>query len=217
MSQLRHIAVELKKHAPFTALGAAVGVVLMAVVTLAGLDPEVHYHAFHVLHPTHMLLTSIVTAAIFRLYSGGVRGSIAVGFLGAVPICTLSDILLPYVGGVLLGAEMELHVCVLEHPWFVIPPALGGAAIGALTGRWTKCPHAAHLLISTSASLFYLMAFGVADWLIRFPIVFAVLFMAVWIPCCTSDIVFPILFARKGKRRTSRASRNKPLSGKIIE
>jgi hypothetical protein len=29
----------------------------------------------------------------------------------------------------------------------------------------------------------------------------AFLFLAVWIPCCTSDIVFPLLFARGGPVR----------------
>lgn len=201
MSRLKHIGEELKEHAPFTAFGAAVGVIVMATVTLARLDPEVSHYSFHILHPTHMLLSSIVTAAMFRLYRGGLGGSIAVGFLGAAGICTISDILFPYVGGALLGAKMELHMCLLTHPWLVVVPGLVGAAIGALTGRWTKCPHAAHVLISTLASLFYLMAFGVIDWLIRFPLVFVVLFVAVWIPCCMSDIVFPLLFVRKRRRR----------------
>ena len=201
MSRLGHIAVELKHHAPFTVFGAVVGVVVMAVVTLTRLDPEVSHHTFHVLHPLHMLLSSIVTAAMFRLHRGRLRGSVAVGFLGAAAICTISDILFPYVGGALLGAQMDLHICLLIHPWLVIIPGLVGAAIGALTGRWTKCPHAAHVLISTLASLFYLVAFGVVDWLIRLPLVFVVLFIAVWIPCCMSDIVFPLLFARKRERR----------------
>jgi len=26
------------------------------------------------------------------------------------------------------------------------------------------------------------------------------LFLAVWVPCCTSDIVFPLLFREKGSR-----------------
>ncbi|MDI6883742.1 MAG: hypothetical protein QMD00_01165 [Hadesarchaea archaeon] len=43
----------------------------MAAVTLTKLDPEVSHHSFHVLHPTHMLLSSIVTAAMFRLHRGG--------------------------------------------------------------------------------------------------------------------------------------------------
>jgi len=173
----------------------------MVAVCLAKLDPEVSHHAFHILHPAHMLLSSIVTAAVFRLHRGGFGASIAAGLVGAAGICAISDIVFPYVGGTLLGATMTLHVCILEHPWLVLLPGLVGATIGALTGRWTKCPHAAHVLISTLASLFYLIGFGAVDWLPMFPLVFVVLFIAVWIPCCTSDIVFPLLFVRKGRRR----------------
>jgi len=199
MSRLRHIAAELKEHAPFTAFGAGVGVVVMAVVSLAELDPDISQYTFHTLHPAHMLLSAIVTAAMFRLHRGGIGASIAVGLVGSAGICAISDIVFPYVGGTLLGAKMTLHVCLLEHPWLVILPGLVGATIGTLTGRWTKCPHAAHVLISTLASLFYLMAFGEVDWLPMFPLVFVVLFIAVWVPCCTSDIIFPLLFTRRIK------------------
>ena len=172
----------------------------MAAVSLAGLDPDISQHTFHILHPAHMLLSATVTAAMFRLHRGGIGASIAVGLVGAAGICAISDIVFPHVGGTLLGATMTLHVCLLEHPWLVILPGLVGATIGTLTGRWTKCPHAAHVLISTLASLFYLMAFGELDWLLMFPLVFVVLFIAVWVPCCTSDIIFPLLFVRKGRR-----------------
>lgn len=201
MSRFKHIATELKEHAPFTAVGAVVGVVVMAAVSLVKLGPEVSYYAFHLLHPTHMLLSSIVTAAMFRLHRGSVGSSIAVGFLGATVICMISDVLFPYMGGAVLGARMSLHLDLLEHPWIVVIPGLVGAAIGALTGRWTRCPHAAHVLISTLASLFYLMAFGLVGGVLIFPLVFVVLFLAVWIPCCMSDIVFPLLFVKKRRRR----------------
>ncbi len=173
----------------------------MVAVYLAGLDPDVSHHTFHILHPAHMLLSSIVTAAMFRLHRGGAGTSIVVGLVGAAGICTISDIVFPYVGGTLLGAGMTLHVCILEHPWLVLIPGLVGATIGALTRCPTKCPHAAHVLVSTLASLFYLIGFGILDWLPMFPLVFVVLFIAVWVPCCTSDIIFPLLFVRKGSRR----------------
>jgi hypothetical protein len=42
------------------------------------------------------------------------------------------------------------------------------------------------------------MAMGVTvEWLLVLPI-FAFLFLAVWVPCCLSDIAFPLLFSREG-------------------
>jgi hypothetical protein len=35
----------------------------------------------------------------------------------------------------------------------------------------------------------------------------AFLFLAVWVPCCTSDIVFPLLFARQGGSTPAQAVR----------
>lgn len=200
MSRLKHIAAELKEHAPFTAFGAGVGVVVMAAVSIAGLAPSVYYNAFHILHPTHLLLSSAVTATMFRRHGGNVLAAVAIGIGGAIAICTISDIVLPYLGGAALGGSMTLHLEIVEHSWLAILPALAGAAAGALALRWTRCPHAAHVLISTLASLFYLIGFGVLDWLPMLPLVFVLLFIAVWVPCCTSDIILPLLFTRRIKR-----------------
>ncbi|MEM2908064.1 MAG: hypothetical protein QXP65_02545 [Candidatus Hadarchaeales archaeon] len=200
MGRLRYIASELEEHAPFTAFGAGVGVAVMAIFCMAGFASEVSYYAFHYLHPMHMFLSSIVTAAMFRLHRGGLGPSIAVGLVGALGICAISDVAFPYFGGTLLGVDMTLHICILDHPWLAVLPSLGGAAMGSSRWRRTKCPHALHVMISTLASLFYLMAFGSVDWLPKLPLVFMLLFVAVWIPCCTSDIVFPLLFARGAER-----------------
>ena len=197
MSRFRHIAAELKDHAPFTAFGAVVGVIVMVAVYLAGLAASVSYDAFHILHPAHLLLSSAVTATMFRRHGGNVLAAVAVGIGGAIAICTISDTVLPHLGGAALGGSMTLHLEIIKHPWLAILPALTGAAIGALVLRWTRCPHAAHVLISTLASLFYLLGFGALDWLQMFPLVFVVLFIAVWVPCCTSDIIFPLLFAKR--------------------
>lgn len=200
MGRLKHIAAELKEHAPFTAFGAGVGVVVMAAVWIAELAPSVSYNAFHILHPAHLLLSSAVTATMFRRHGGSVLAAVAIGIWGAIAICTISDIVLPHLGGAALGGSMTLHIEIIEHPWLAILPALAGAAAGALALRWTRCPHAAHVLISTLASLFYLIGFGELDWLPMFPLVFVVLFIAVWVPCCASDIIFPLLFTRRIKR-----------------
>ena len=197
ISRLKHISRELRRHAPFTALGALIGTVVMAIVFAVGLAQSASEDIFHILHPAHLLLSAIVTSAVYRQH-GNIWVALVIGFIGSVGICSISDIALPHMGGVLLGAEMHLHVCILEHPWLVVSFALLGAVIGALTRRWTRYPHAAHVLISTMASLFYLVAFGIVDWALRLPLVFVVLFIAVWLPCCASDIIFPHLFT-KGK------------------
>jgi len=42
------------------------------------------------------------------------------------------------------------------------------------------------------------MGGGVVHWLV-FVAIFLFLFLAVWIPCCLSDIVFPLLFVKEKK------------------
>jgi len=79
------------------------------------------------------------------------------------------------------------------------------AFLGIAFGYWrpiTKFPHSGHVLISTWASLFHIiMALGgVVSWVTLLGI-FLFLFLAVWAPCCTSDIVFPLLFTRSGNQR----------------
>ena len=127
--------------------------------------------------------------------------AVGIGFTGAIAIGTMSDIVLPYLGGTLLGVEMDLHVCFIEQPLLISLSALAGIGIGLLR-PWTKLPHAGHVLLSTYASLFYLTTFGTpATWVPLLPLVFPLLFVAVLIPCCVSDIVFPLLFVGKRNRR----------------
>ena len=77
------------------------------------------------------------------------------------------------------------------------PLALGGIAIGYAWPH-TKFPHAGHVLLSTWASLFHVtMALGTELRLIEGVLIALFLFLSVWLPCCTSDIVFPLIFAPK--------------------
>lgn len=203
MSLLKQIAYELKRHAPFTAFGALSGVILMGIMILVGLSYGTPHIIFHVLHPLHIVLSALVTTAMYRRYRGGVAVAVGIGFVGSIAICSTSDIVFPYIGGVLLGLPITLHVCFIEHTWLITLSALAGIAIGLLWSR-TRFPHAGHVLLSTYSSLFYFTTFGTpADWIPLLPLIFPILFIAVWVPCCVSDIVFPLLFVRKrgGRRR----------------
>lgn len=199
MSSLRRIAYELKRHAPFTAFGALTGTALMSLIIFIEFSSETSRAIFHTLHPAHIILSALVTTAMYRRYREDIVVAVAVGFAGSVAICSISDIVFPYLGGALIGFPITSHVCFIEHPLPVAFSALAGISIGLLR-PWTRFPHAGHVLLSTYASLFYLTTFGtLVNWIPFLPFIFLVLFVSVWIPCCVSDIVFPLLFVRKRK------------------
>ena len=194
---IKQIANELKSHAPFTSLGAITGIMLMAIIVLANVPPETSRTFFYILHPFHVVLSALVTTAMYKQHSKGkVWAVILIGYVGSIGIATLSDAVIPYLGGVLLNLEIEFHLGFIEKWWLVNPMALVGITIGYWKPT-TKFPHAGHVLLSTWASLFYFTAFGTANWIPLLPFIFLFLFLAVWVPCCMSDIIFPLLFAKE--------------------
>jgi len=192
----KRIGHELKEHVPFTALGAASGIIIMVIVVLGDVPPHISQTAFLVAHPGHVLLSALVTTAMYIRYrKAKFWVAVLIGWTGSIGIATTSDAIIPYLGGTLLHAQMEFHVPFIEE-WWINFVALAGIAIGYWK-QTTKIPHLGHVLLSTWASLFYFTAFGVADWIRLLPYVFLFLFLSVWIPCCTSDIIYPLLFVRK--------------------
>ncbi len=87
----------------------------------------------------------------------------------------------------------KLHLGFIEEWWIVNPSAILGILIAFFLPR-TRLPHAAHILISTWASAAHIMMNTHAA-MSPLTIVgmFIVLFIAVWLPCCFSDIIFPML------------------------
>ncbi|HOD30898.1 MAG TPA: hypothetical protein PKM79_04645 [Smithellaceae bacterium] len=193
------IASELRNHAPFTTFGTMTGVIIMAVFVQFQISKEVSSFLFWITHPLHIFLSALVTTAMYRLHGGGsFARTLIIGYFGAVGIATLSDCLIPYVGEWLLDLPHRgLHLGFIEKWWLVNPLALAGIAVGYFLPR-TKITHAGHVLLSTWASLFHMvMALGtqidVATWILSA----LFLFLAVWVPCCTSDIIFPLLWIKQ--------------------
>ncbi|MCD6300361.1 MAG: hypothetical protein J7L78_04275 [Dehalococcoidales bacterium] len=194
---IKRISTELARHAPFTSLGAITGIIIMVIIVLSNVPAQISHTAFYTLHPIHVVLSAMVTTAMYRKYSPGkLWVAILVGYTGSIGIATISDAIIPYLGGSLLGINIGFEVPFIEKWWLVNPMALVGIAIGYWKPA-TKFPHYGHVLLSTWASLFYFTAFGIARWLPLLPFIFLFLFLAVWLPCCLSDIVFPLLFTRK--------------------
>jgi hypothetical protein len=192
----KRIAHELREHAPYTALGAVSGIIIMVIVVLGNVPSHISQTAFYVSHPLHVLLSALVTTAMYMRYrKGKFWAAVLIGWTGSIGVATISDAILPYLSGTLLNVHMEFHVPFIEE-WWMNFLALAGIAIGYWK-QTTKIPHFGHVLVSTWASLFYFTAFGMADWIHLLPLIFLFLFLSVWIPCCTSDIIYPLLFVRR--------------------
>lgn len=203
---LKRIGLELLHHIPFTAAGAVTGIVAMALVTIFDTPMDVSEALFFIFHPLHVVLSAMVTTSMFRRNSNSKLWlAVIIGYVGSVGIATLSDAIIPYLEGRSLQIAMEFHLPFMETeimPYFNVPhwvivnaAAVIGIGIGCFKPN-TKAPHMVHVLLSTWASLFGFTAFGTADWLPLLPIIFVYLFLAVWIPCCFSDIVFPLFWVK---------------------
>jgi hypothetical protein len=197
------VAKELKHHMPFTAIGALGGIVLMYL--FRNISHKMAHELFYVFHPSHVLLSALATAGMYRKHNCprdkkkcSLVVLLLVGYIGAIGIATLSDSVVPYWGELLLGMHnAELHAGFIEKWWLISTMAIIGIMVAYINPS-TKFPHAGHVLVSTWASLFHVLMFlGSEAGLLIYAGVFIFLFFAVWLPCCVSDIIFPLLFVGK--------------------
>lgn len=204
-SKLQHILLELGAHLPYSIFGVVIGIVVLGILTFFAiildsthLLPKASRELFHVLHPVHILLSAIVTTAMFWKHERRFFKTLFIGLAGSILICGLSDVLFPYIGGMILGTEMHLHLCILEHPWIIVPFAIIGVLTGFLVPsaieKSTEFSHSMHILVSSMASILYLISYGMTEWIHLAGGVFLVTIVAVMLPCCLSDIVFPLSF-----------------------
>ncbi|MDD5644970.1 MAG: hypothetical protein PHO00_05940 [bacterium] len=194
------ITKELKNHAPFTVAGAVSGIALMFI--FQNIPEKTAYNIFYILHPAHVILSALVTASMYKIYKCGkikgkcsLLGLFAIGYIGSIGIATLSDSIIPYFAEwILKMPDRHTHIGFIEKWWLINPLAIAGIAI-AYFYPGTKFPHSGHVFVSTWASLFHIiMAKGAGYQWYLYPVIFIFLFAAVWLPCCISDIVFPLLF-----------------------
>ena len=221
--RLKDIAHEFKHHFPFTVFSAAAGIIIVSIIfVILTSMPVIHdenetvdehdhgedfshstHQLFHVFHPIHCLFSASATTAMFWRYEKKLIKTIIIGLTGSLAICGISDIFMPYLGGSLIGIKMELHICLIHHPQTVVPFAIFGIIMGLTSAEVmakrssTIFSHSAHVFISTMASILYLTSFGFLDWMENMFVVFIIVVLAVLIPCCTSDVIFPLLLVDK--------------------
>jgi hypothetical protein len=194
---------ELKHHMPFTALGALSGIVFMYF--FRNIPQKLSYELFYVFHPAHVLLSALATAGMYKHYACPNNRKkcnlgllLTIGCVGSIGVATLSDSVMPYIGEIMLGMhDAHMHVGFIEKWWLIVMLAVIGIMI-AYVNPTTRFPHAAHVFVSTWASLFHVLMVAPKNaGIFVYLGIFIFLFIAVWVPCCVSDIVFPLLFVGK--------------------
>jgi hypothetical protein len=185
----------------FSSVGGVLGVA-------ACMGARALFHGFHFIHIVFSATGVLVTFFRFSKKRNVLRGFV-VGGITAASVCILSDTVLPYLGGRILGVPIEFHFCWLHELHNVIPFLLIGLCNGWIlsthhTDRQTNysaLTHTGHILASSFASLFYLISYGFVTWYANLGMVFLVLLVAVVVPCTMSDVVIPMLVARADGKR----------------
>ncbi len=195
---------ELKHHSPFTLAASLLAGVLVVILYLinkeyfVGTIPAL----FEIMHPAHVLISAMATSAIYWKYNKSIIKTILVGISGAIFIGSFSDVIFPWIAGNLFSLHTHFHLPIIENPILIISVAFIGSIIGMSFGIF-RLSHSLHVFLSIFASLFYLLTFSIEMNFLAILLVSFLVFLAVYLPCCISDIVFPLLFIKKSCKNPS--------------
>lgn len=205
---------ELICHLPYAIFSVAIGLIVLSFLTFFGLTSghgSSHSHGLHVLfhsfHFLHIIFATTGSLVTFSRFSNNMVKGVIVSLISALFFCTLSDVILPYAAGRLLGVSMRLHICLISELHNIIPFLGVGLLNGFIMtkhetstkGFYSVGSHFAHILTSSLASLFYIVGEGFIHWVDKMGLLFILLIVAVVIPCTFADVIVPISFARSGK------------------
>lgn len=220
---------ELYHHFPYATMSVALALIVLSLINVffysgisecvdsglagavGGMCEHGHNHSsgmdilFHSFHFIHVLFAVSGTMTMFfrfapkKLFMG-----IILGIFSAVVFCTLSDVLLPYAAGLLLGVPMELHICFHSELHNIVPFLLVGVLNGLVMSRVADfiseksvlTLHFWHTFISAMASICYAVGHGLSDFYQHLGVFFLLMVLAVVIPCTLADVVAPLVFAK---------------------
>jgi hypothetical protein len=203
---------ELVCHLPFAIFSVALGLALVSFLSFNPSvvdDPRRGAHVlFHSFHFMHIVFAATGTLITYFKYSRNYLKGFLVGIIAPSIFCTLSDVILPYLGGRLLGIDMHFHFCFATELPNVLPFLLVGLLNGFILGQYhtehvlySLFSHATHILVSSFAAIFYLVSHGFVDWQSYIGAVFLFLIIAVVVPCTMSDIVVPMAVAQADEKK----------------
>lgn len=206
---------ELVCHLPYAIFSVSVSIMALSFVTYISFDNPIEMVCrksdllFHSFHFTHIVFSATGTLITFFRFSKNLTYALVLGILSPMIFCTLSDSIMPYLGGKLLGVPMHFHLCFVSELSTVLPFLIAGIINGFAMSRhrddkqisYAVSSHMIHILVSSLASIFFLVAHGCTDWYRFIGVVFLFLIVSVVIPCTLSDVVVPVLFARMGNKK----------------
>ena len=119
---------ELFHHLPYAIFSVAFSLIILSFVTLAFRamsEPTLAqgganmlFHSFHFMHIVFAATGTIIT---FRRFCKDLLPAVLMGIWTPVLFCTLSDSILPYLGGRALGVPMSFHLCFFSELANILP------------------------------------------------------------------------------------------------
>jgi hypothetical protein len=207
---------EIMCHLPYAVFSVAFGLATLSFLVYGAFlvgatngsicnGSEVLFHSFHFMHIVFAATGTVLT--YFR-FSKNIFKGLCIGALCASFFCTLSDAILPYLGGTVMGVDMHFHICFITELHNILPFLFVGLLNGFLLSRhheskqalYSIFSHFIHILVSSFASIFYLVSQGCTNWYTNIGIVFLFLVIGVVVPCTLSDVVVPMTFAGADKK-----------------
>jgi hypothetical protein len=205
------LTAELLHHFPYAVFSVAfalsilsfVGVISYGDMDIKSIKKSAHilFHSFHFMHIVFAAMGTIIT---YLRFSKNIIKALLVGLISPTIFCMLSDAVLPYIAGRILGVNMHFHICFYSELSNVLPFLFVGIITGFVLsknhdskqGDYSLSSHAIHIFVSALASTFYLVGHGFTNWYEHIGMVFLSLIIAVVVPCTLSDVVVPMMFAR---------------------
>ena len=192
-----YVREEFINHLPFTLIGVLAGL-LFALLFTTVFPMKFTENEFHIAHFIHVFFSGAASAAIFRSYRDTVLKAIPIAFFSSVLLCSVSDVLIPFMGLHLFGYEPHIHICILEFPVFLSAAALAGIGVGLVGIQFfnhcNRSFHLIHLLISITASTLYMLSYISMIDVMAVVSISISLFFALAIPCLVGDMVLPLCF-----------------------
>ena len=193
MKPIKFFLKESLEHLPFAIFAAffALFIVFLSSFTSLSFGPQI----FEGVHFSHLFFSAFATSAVYARYKTNFFQALLVGIFGAILIGSISDIIFPYLGALIFRIDVSFHLPLFEE-FFIV---LGISCMGAIAGGILKkshFPHSLHVFLSVFASLFYLVSFSVFSNFLSWIRALILIILAVWLPCCLSDLWFPLLFVR---------------------